>query len=338
MSDGTLPQIGIRLSGAIDPRRCIELARSTEAAGFASVWVAENPFQRGVFATAGACAATTERIRIGIGVINPYSRHPALIAMEAAALDELAGGRALLGVGSGIGAAVRSMGFSYDRPVTAVREAVAIIRAMLSGESVTYHGRVFRTDGIRLGFRPHRSGLPIYTAASGEPALRACGEIADGLIVSNLTPARSTERMAAIVAEAAAKAGRAMPRVVQYVPCVSAVDGAAARDAVKSILGDMLTAFWPADGDWPKSKETLVADSGIARHDFTVALGRLRRGEDAAAVLDDRFVDAFAIAGTTDECLRQAMRYRAAGADELALTFAAAQTAESVAYFGRLSA
>jgi 5,10-methylenetetrahydromethanopterin reductase len=338
MSNGKLPQIGIRLSGAIDPRRCIELARSAEAAGLASVWFAENPIQRGVFATAGACAAATERIRIGIGVINPYSRHPSLIAMEAAALDELAGGRALLGVGSGIGGAVRSMGFSYDRPVTAVREAVAIMRAMLSGDSVTYHGRVFSTDGAWLGLRPHRSDMPIYTAASGEPALRACGEIADGLIVSNLTPARSTERMAVIVAEAAAKVGRAMPRVVQYVPCILAADGAAARDSAKPILGDMLTAFWPANDDWPKSKETTVLESGIARREFMTALARLRRGENAASVLDDRFVAAFAIAGTADECLRQAVRYRYAGADELALTFVAAQTAESIAYFGRLSA
>ena len=99
---GALPRIGIRLSGAIAPQSSIELARAAEAAAFASVWFAENPFQRGVFTAAGACAAATARVRIGTGVVNPYTRHPVQIAMEFAVLDELAEGRAILGLGSGI--------------------------------------------------------------------------------------------------------------------------------------------------------------------------------------------------------------------------------------------
>ncbi len=335
MSGGALPDIGIRLSGAIEPLRCIELAEAAENAGFASVWFAENPFQRGVMATAGACAAATARIRIGVGVVNPFSRHPSLIAMEFAALDALSQGRAILGIGSGIAAAVRQMGFDADRPVTAVREAVTIIRRMLASESVTTNGRVFQIDRARLDFPPTRLDLPIYMAAAGERGLEACGEIADGLLVSNLTPLRSVERMSGILATAAARAGRATPRIVQYVPCVCRPDGDAARQTVKRTIGEMLKAFWPSHDNWPPAKEAIVRESGIPRHEFAAALDRLRRGENAAHALDEHHVAAFAIAGTADECLEQAARYRAAGVDELALTFVGDQPLDDMAYFAR---
>jgi len=328
-----LPELGIRLSGALDPRRCVELAEAAENAGFASIWFAENPFQRGVMAMAGACAAATRRARIGVGVVNPFGRHPTLIAMEFAALDELSEGRAVLGIGSGIAAAVGRMGFANDRPVTAVRETIAIVRAMLSGETVTWRGRVFNVDGARLGFSPRRLDLPIYMAAAGERGLEACGTLADGLIVSNLTPLRTTERLVSTVRDAAARAGRTMPRVVQYVPCVVRADGETAGAAVKTLIGEMLTSFWPAANELPPAKAAIVAESGIPRREFVAALDRLRRGEDAAAVLDKRFVAAFAIAGTTDQCLRQAARYRRVGVDELALTFAGGQPAEDITHF-----
>jgi 5,10-methylenetetrahydromethanopterin reductase len=335
VNETALPEIGIRLSGALDPRRCVELAQAAENAGFASVWFAENPFQRGVMATAGACAMATRHVRIGVGVVNPYGRHPTLIAMEFAALDDLSGGRAVLGIGSGIATAVRRMGFRDDRPVAAVCEAVAIIRAMLSGDSAELNGCVFKVGDARLGFRPRRPDLPIYMAAAGERALKACGEIADGLVISNLTPPRSTKRLVSIVNEAAERAGRPRPRIVQYVPCIAGPEGDVARAAIKTIVGEMLTGFWPSGDDWPPAREALVKESGIPRRDFAAALDRLRRGEDAGVVLDERFVAAFAIVGSAKECRQQAIRYRASGIDELALTFRSAQPLDDIAYFGR---
>jgi 5,10-methylenetetrahydromethanopterin reductase len=332
-----LPEIGIRLSGALAPRRCVALTKAAEAAGLASVWFAENPFQRGVMATAGACTAATERVRIGVGVANPYGRHPTLIAMDFAALDELSGGRAILGIGSGIAAAVRRMGFIDNRPVTAVREAIAVIRAMLAGDPATVDGKVFAIDGARLGFPPPRRDPPIYMAAAGEPALRVCGLVADGLIVSNLTPPRTTARLARTLRAAAEHAGRPMPRVVQYVPCAVGADGDAARVEVTHVLGDLLTALWPSAANWPATKEAIVADSGIPREEFAAALDRLRRGENQSTVLDARYVSAFAIAGTSRECLRQIAAYRGAGVDELALTFAGPDPEAGIAALARVA-
>ncbi|HEX3952922.1 MAG TPA: LLM class flavin-dependent oxidoreductase [Stellaceae bacterium] len=332
MSPSDLPRFGVRLHGGLAPHRCIELGLAAEASGFHSLWFAENPFHRGVLPAASALAAQTTRIKLGIGIVNPYNRHPTLIAMEFGALDELAGGRAVLGIGSGIGAQVERMGFRY-RPLAALRDTTDIVRGLLRGDEVTYRGHAFAADKVKLGFRPPRPDMPIYMASMGDRSLELCGRLADGLIVSNLCPPGYTERAIGIVQNSAADAGRAPLDIAQYAPCVARPDRDAARQIAKSVIAEMLTTFWPVGGAWPPVRETIVRLSGIAKPEILAALDRLRRGESASAVLDDRFIKAFAIAGTAADCLAQAGQYRRRGVDELVLTFAGAQPAEDMAYF-----
>src|SRR5438067_8080367 len=150
-----LPHIAVRLDQDLDPHRCIELAVAAETSGYSSLWFAENPLHRAILPAVSACALQTERIRLGIGIINTYQHHPSLIAMEAGALDELARGRVLLGIGSGVGSRVARLGFDY-RPITALRDAVNIIRPLLRGEEANYRGRRFSAERVRLRFRPRR--------------------------------------------------------------------------------------------------------------------------------------------------------------------------------------
>jgi 5,10-methylenetetrahydromethanopterin reductase len=329
-----LPEIGLRLHGGLDPRSCIDLAQAAEANGFASLWFAENPLQRGVLPAASACALLTRRLRIGLGIINVYSHHPTLIAMEFAALDELADGRARLGIGSGIGRLIERIGFAWQ-PLAATRDALHIVRRLLAGEEMTYRGQVFSVHQARLAFRARSPRTPIYMAAMGDRSLRLCGRLADGLIVSNMCPLGYTERAVTIAKAAAAEAGRPPPAVMQYVPCVARPDRSAARQAAKAVIGEMLTAFWPAGIEWPALREAIVAQSGIPRPEFVAALARLRDGEPADRVLDERFVAAFAIAGTAEDCLAAATRFQRAGVGELVLTFAGAQPIDDIGYFGR---
>jgi 5,10-methylenetetrahydromethanopterin reductase len=328
-----LPAIGLRLHGGLDPRVCIELADIAEANGLSSVWFAENPFQRGMMPAASACAWMTRRLRIGLGIVNVYAHHPTLIAMEFTALDELAQGRAVLGIGSGIGRLVERMGFAWQ-PLASMRDAIEILRGLLAGEEVTYRGRVFSVEKARLGFQPSRPDAPIYMAAMGDRSLDLCGRLADGLIVSNLCPPRYTERAVAIVGQAAADAGRAAPAVVQYVPCVALADRDMARRAAMAQIGEMMATFWPIDSGWPVLRETIVELSGIPRSAFVAALDRLRGGEPAEQVLDERFINAFAICGTAEDCLARAANYRTAGVDELVLTFAGDEPPNEIEYLG----
>src|SRR5262245_63510815 len=103
MAWGSAPSLGVAFLGEDGPARIVERARAAEAAGFGSLWFIEDYFQTGAFALAGAAAAATGRIAIGTAVVNPFTRHPALIAMETATLAGIAPGRVVLGLGTGVG-------------------------------------------------------------------------------------------------------------------------------------------------------------------------------------------------------------------------------------------
>jgi alkanesulfonate monooxygenase SsuD/methylene tetrahydromethanopterin reductase-like flavin-dependent oxidoreductase (luciferase family) len=111
--------------------------------------------------------------------------------------------------------------------------------------------------------------------------------------------------------------------------------GAEATEIAKEAVGAMLIPLWPTGNDWPAPRETIVRLSGIARPEMVGALDRLRRSEWARRVLDHRFISDFAFAGTAEQVIAQAARYRRAGADELALSFAGPQPAADAAHFAR---
>jgi 5,10-methylenetetrahydromethanopterin reductase len=317
------------------PQLCVEQARAAEAAGIDAIWFAENPFGRGIMAAATACALATKTQSIGAGVFNPYSRHPSLIAMEIGALDEVSGGRVRLGIGSGLGAAVERMGFSTKRSLTTLREAFTIIRALLRGEEVTFAGAAFNVTRLKLDYRA-RADIPIFMAARGTNAVKACGEIADGMIVSNMCAAGFVTRSVRSLHDAARAAGHEhLPGVVQYVPCVPRPDRAEAYAAAKRAVADMLPNYWNLAQRLPDAKAALMDGSGIAEDDFTAAVARLKAGDGPATALDDRFVEAFTIAGTADDCRELASKYAAAGTTELGLTFFGPTFAADMAYIGR---
>jgi 5,10-methylenetetrahydromethanopterin reductase len=328
-----LPKLSVRLHGGIDPSRCVALAKAAEARGFDSVWFAENAFNRGVLPAASACAAATSRLGIGIGVFNPHNRHPTLMAMEIGALDELAQGRARLGIGSGIAAATERMGLSADRPLAAVRDAITIVRALLKGEEVDYNGRVFSAHKVKLEYQPLRPDMPLLMAARGEQALALCGAIADGLMISNMCPSGFTRQAVDVVRKSAQAAQRPPPaEVVQYVPCAVRPDRAEAHALAKATIAEMLPGFWSLGQRVPAAKSALLRAGDLSESDFAAAIDRLRAGEAPSVVLDARFVETFAIAGTAEDALFQARRYREAGASELVLTFVGAQPDADMAY------
>jgi 5,10-methylenetetrahydromethanopterin reductase len=319
----------------MSPQSCIAQAQAAEAAGIEAAWFAENPFARGIVPAATACVLATRTQIVGAGVFNPYGRHPTLIAMEVGALDELAGGRVRLGIGSGLGHAIERMGFDNKRPLTVLREAITIVRALLRGEEVNFAGTAFNVQRVKLDYRS-RADIPIFMAARGENAIRACGEIADGLIVSNMCSAGFVAKSIESMQAAARAAGRsAMPGVVQYMPCVPRPVREEARRAAKKAVADMLPAYWTLAQRLPGAKAALLTGSGLSETDIAAAVDRLKAGETAEAALDDRYPEAFTIFGNAQDCRDLAETYAAAGVTELALTFFGPSFAEDMAYVGK---
>jgi 5,10-methylenetetrahydromethanopterin reductase len=188
---------------------------------------------------------------------------------------------------------------------------------------------------VKLGYAPPRSDLPLLMAARGDKALALAGEIADGLVISNMCPPAFTARAVEIVRKAAAKAGRPIPaRLVQYVPCAPGPDGAQARRAIKPALAAMLKQYWTLAQNVASAKLAL-RHGGIPEGDIAAAVDRIAAGDRAEDILDDRFVDAFTIAGTAEQCRARIGAYARAGVSELALTFGGAQPIADMEYLGR---
>jgi 5,10-methylenetetrahydromethanopterin reductase len=179
---------------------------------------------------------------------------------------------------------------------------------------------------VKLDYAPRRD-IAIFMAGRGDRSLAMCGERADGLLVSNMCTAAFVARSAALMRESAARAGRTGPLgVVRYMPCCVREDRAEAIAAAKRAVGEMLPTYWRLGERLEGAKQALTMESGIGDAEFSAAAERLRAGEDAAAVLDARFVEAFAIAGTASDCAAQVEACGKAGVTELALTFSGARS------------
>jgi 5,10-methylenetetrahydromethanopterin reductase len=287
--------------GADVPSRVTAWARAAEGAGLGSVWIIEDYFHPGAYALAAAAAAVTERLAIGLGVVNPYTRHPALLAMETAALAGIAPGRVVLGLGSSNRRWIEAqMGIPFKAPLGGLRECVEIVRRLLAGERVTFRGEVFTLDDVELEWRPPEA-VPVLLGVKGPKALRLAGEIADGVHCAVLASPGHVRRV-----RQTAGVGRPGFAVVAYVIMAVSPDGQAARAAVRPLIARYLGVL---------HGQSILVDAGFGperTRPFREALGE---GPPAAHLVDDELIDALAVAGTPEHCRRQLARWADAGLD-----------------------
>jgi probable F420-dependent oxidoreductase len=200
----TLPFAGIPL------REHEGLVRRAEAAGYDDLWTGETNGPDG-FTPLALAAAWTSRMRLGTGVVNPYTRGPAVLAQHAAALADASDGRFVLGLGSSSNVIVEKWNQrEFERPLAAVREAVGVLRTVLAG------GR--GPGGFRLE-TPPASPVPIVVAALRDRMLRLGGELGDGTFV-NFLPVSAVSHVVARVREGEAAAGREAGEVICRFFCV----------------------------------------------------------------------------------------------------------------------
>ena len=185
-------------------RDCAAIAVGAEAAGFSTLWVPDHYFLRDSFVALALAAESTNRIRLGTAVASPLLRHPVLLASSFATLQELSGGRAVAGIGTGGAEFSSQLGMPIDHPLAVVRESTEILKALFVGQA-EISGRVFTAAGARLGWI--EGPMPVHLAARGPRMLELSGEIADGVITHGLA-LRHLDFAAARVKEGAARIGR----------------------------------------------------------------------------------------------------------------------------------
>src|SRR5437764_11267598 len=190
--------------------------------GYDSIWLGES-WGYELFTSMADLVRATKRIKIGAGIANVYSRTPAVLASTVATLDERSGGRIILGLGpSGARVIEHWHGIPFQKPVKRTREYVEIIRTILRGEKLLYHGEFFNLErGFKLRFTPLRADLPIYIAAMGPKNLLQSGEIADG-VLPVYWPGNKWGELREQLDEGARKAGRA-PHSAMIAPYITSI-------------------------------------------------------------------------------------------------------------------
>ena len=182
-----MSHIGIAFSGGPSPADIVECVKLAESLGYESAWVAEA-HGGDQFAILAACAAQTTPIRLGTAISSVFVRSVPTIAMAAATVDDISGGRFILGLGSSHKVQVEpEHGMNYAKPITRVRESVDIVRTLLRDGAVSYAGETVTIEQFDLWFSPRRSDIPIYLSGLFPKMVSVCGEIADGLILTRST-------------------------------------------------------------------------------------------------------------------------------------------------------
>ena len=288
-------------------------ARVAEDAGVDSLWVTERYFHEETFSLLGHLAASTSRMMLGVGVVNPFTRHPALLAMGAATIDRLSGGRMILGLGRSDRELIRDrLGIPYGRSLSELRDAVTAVRALLSGEAIELDGGI---APIRLSVPPVQHSPRIYLAAIGPRALRLAGAVADGVILNAYSPVGYVEWAVGEVREAAQQAGRD-PGALE-ITCMVVVRLTDDADPLMPGLRRRIARLLAEPGMGALLLGRAGLDVGLVE---SVAARELRGDSDsAAALIPDDLVRSLYVIGDADECAGRLQQYRRAGATPLLL-------------------
>lgn len=294
--------------GGMAQRDMLAVARQAEAAGFDSLYVTEA--WRSAFVPLTALALATERVRIGSYVLNAYGRSPFIAGMSAVDLDELSGGRLLLGVGSGnrhINADWQ--GIPHEQPYRKMTEYVENLKQILAtpaGGRVSYTGEIHHMDWTPA-VTPVRKSVPIYLSAIFPRMVRVAGRVADGLALGAVLSAAYARDVIQPAARTAAEAAGRDPVALGFLmgAFVSVHDDRevarqTAREAICRLFAPLPHPYY----DYLLREQGFAAAADAAQR--YMPEGKLRR---AAEAMTDEVVDTVTIAGTPEECRRRLADY-----------------------------
>jgi coenzyme F420-dependent oxidoreductase len=314
-----MERTGTQLGSREDPSPAAmrDFARRAEELGYETVWVGES-WGRDAFTLITYMATATERIQFGTGIVNVFSRSPALVAQTAATVDELSGRRLLLGLGtSGANVIEHWHGLRYEKPVTRMREYIEIVRQILRGERLNYDGAIFHMSrGFPLPFKPLRAEIPIYLATLAGRSLELTGELADGWLPIYFWPERFDELTAPIRA-GAEKAGRdfAQITIAPYILTAVSDSGDEARDLMRAHI-----AYYV--GGMGVYYHKLISGYGFVEEAERIRTAWAERDRARAArYVTDAMVDALTISGTPAHCRERLAEYRAVGVQAPCVSF-----------------
>ncbi|MFP5489166.1 MAG: LLM class flavin-dependent oxidoreductase [Acidimicrobiia bacterium] len=303
-----MDQVALYLQDAHDMREGIELVRYAESKGFDAVWQADSRLVRDAVVPMAAFAATSERIKVGSGVIDIWTRNAARLASTFSTLDDLAPGRMICGLGAWWDPLAAKVGIQRDKPLRVMREVVTAVRGLLNNETVSMDGFHVHLDGVELDYvhqerRP--KDVPIYIGATGMQMMELAGEIADGVVLNYLVSPEYNVRALDALERGAAKAGRTIADVdrPQLVVCSVDTDRKAALDGARLLVTQYLGQqphIMKASGvpqelldeigkvlTWPATHDEVVAASKLVPDDIVQMITASGTPDEVRAKVDE---------------------------------------------------
>ncbi len=265
------------------------MAKLAEDAGFQNIWITDHYNNRDVWTTLAVLSLLTNKIRLGTGVTNPYTRNAAITASSIASINELSGGRATLGIGPGDKATFDKMGIEWDKPLSRVKETVLAIRAFLAREQVNQAG----FKGAQMAFGTGK--IPIYIGAQGPKMLELAGSIADGVLINASHP-DDFKFAVPVIRRGAEKAGR-KPDDVQVCAYASF---SADKDQAKAVNASKIVVAFIVAG----SPENVLQRHGIGMDEARKISGALAKYDFKSAMeaVTPRMSEAFSVSGNLQDC------------------------------------
>jgi 5,10-methylenetetrahydromethanopterin reductase len=294
-------------------REGIDYVRYAEQRGFEAVWQAESRLVREATIPLAAFAASTQKIKLGSGVVNLWTRNVGLLAATFSTLDDLAPGRVLLGIGAWWEPLASKVGVNRTHPLQAMREVVEVTRRLLAMERVTFHGEFVNVTDVEIDIvHGNRSPkhVPIYIGATGMKMMELAGEIGDGVLLNYLvSPAYNQKAMEALEAGSARRRRRIedVDRP-QLVVCSLDRDRRVALDRARELVTQYL-------GQQPHIMKASGVDQSLLDKIGKVLTWPAGAEEihKAMRLVPDEVVQMITASGTPDECRAKVREYVEAG-------------------------
>jgi 5,10-methylenetetrahydromethanopterin reductase len=295
----------------------LRLTRLAEKLGFQWIWYPDHYFLKDVYAVQAAAAIQTKRIKMGTAIVSPFLRHPTALASAVATIDDLSGGRAVLGLGSGGHEYPADLSLPISKPLTACKETIEICRRLWNGETVDYEGEVFKLHHARLRYATKRK-IPVYLGARGTAMLQLAGRVCDGIITHGVTR-EFIDYMIGYLRMGADQAKRRMANidVEVYTPVVAMKDEARAYNLAKPAC-ILMVGGKHSGGEHYKQ---LISRLKLEEDKLTEIRSHMNQGEydSAAKKITDEMVDSFCIVGKPDDCIEKVERLAKQGVTQIAM-------------------
>jgi 5,10-methylenetetrahydromethanopterin reductase len=299
-----VPIFEAEITPILRTREIMKLARLAEEVGLDRLGISDVIFYPDTYEIQALCALVTKRLKIGSLVTNPYTRHPAVIAAAASTLDEISDGRAFVGIGAGAG--IGELGVIRSPPESTLREAVHIIRDLMSGKVVNYRGKIYQLphNNAKLEFRPQHN-VPLLIGTRSPRIAKLAGEVADIIVIgARYISEQQFTNYLRWISEGAMRAGRDI-ETIEVAPrltiCASA-DGELAKQSVKLYAAYYLALLRPPDMLIDEANLLKIVDA-VKKVKGWYFSPNVQYPKEIDELVNEEIVDKFAVAGTADECI-----------------------------------